>query len=93
VDCATSIGRPTVERREHADRGWSSLRHSVGGFEEHVLCRQIAGEHHSDMAAAIATIKAAGIEDKDIGKTGFNVNPIYLPERQLIPEQPAKINS
>jgi uncharacterized protein YggE len=45
----------------------------------------------SDMAAVIATIKAAGIEDKDIGNTGFNLNPIYPPERQPNPEQPTKI--
>ena len=45
----------------------------------------------SDMAAVIATIKAAGIEDKDIGNTGFNLNPIYPPERQPNLEQPAKI--
>jgi uncharacterized protein YggE len=45
----------------------------------------------SDMAAVIATIKAAGIEDKDVGNTGFNLNPIYPPERQPNPEQPVKI--
>ena len=45
----------------------------------------------SDMAAVIATIKAAGIEDKNIGNTGFDLNPIYPPERQSNPEQPAKI--
>jgi uncharacterized protein len=45
----------------------------------------------SDMASVIATIKSAGIEDKDIGTSGFNVNPIYPPERQQNPDEPAKI--
>src|SRR5437588_3264364 len=35
----------------------------------------------SDMAAVIAIIKAAGVADKDIGTSGFNVSPVYPPER------------
>ena len=34
----------------------------------------------SDMSAAIATIKAAGVAEKDIGTSGFYVNPIYPPD-------------
>src|ERR1700730_7654324 len=45
----------------------------------------------SDMASVIATIKAAGVEDKDIGTSGFTVSPIYPPEREQNPDQPAKI--
>jgi uncharacterized protein YggE len=45
----------------------------------------------SDMAAVIATIKAAGVEDKDIGTSGFNVSPIYPPVREQNQDQPAKI--
>ena len=45
----------------------------------------------SDMAAVIAIIKAAGVADKDIGTSGFNVSPVYPPEREQNADQPAKI--
>ena len=45
----------------------------------------------SDMAAVIASIRAAGIEDKDIGTSGFNVNPVYPPERAPNASEPGKI--
>lgn len=45
----------------------------------------------SDMGAVIATIKAAGVEDKDVGTSGFSVSPIYPPEREQNADQPAKI--
>ena len=45
----------------------------------------------SDMNAAIATIRAAGVAEKDIGTSGFYVNPIYPPERDQNPDQPPKI--
>jgi uncharacterized protein YggE len=45
----------------------------------------------SDMAAVIAAIKAAGIEDRDVGTTGFGVSPVYPLEREASGDQPAKV--
>jgi len=45
----------------------------------------------ADMAAVIATIKAAGIDDKDIGTSGFSVSPVYPPEREQSADQQPKI--
>jgi uncharacterized protein YggE len=45
----------------------------------------------TDMQTVIATIKAAGIEDKDIGTSGFNVTPLYPPEREQNSDQQTKI--
>jgi uncharacterized protein YggE len=44
-----------------------------------------------DMNEVIAAMKAAGIADKDIGTSGFYVNPIYPPEREQ--GQPQKVQS
>ena len=64
---------------------------TIGVISNGHTAQAALASNSSDMAAVIATIKAAGIEDKDIGNTGFNLNPIYPPERQPNPEQPAKI--
>jgi len=45
----------------------------------------------ADMAAVIGTIKTAGVDDKDIGTSGFSVSPVYPPEREQGADQPAKI--
>jgi uncharacterized protein YggE len=45
----------------------------------------------SDMTAVIATIKGAGVAEKDIATSGFYVNPIYPPERDQNPDQPSKV--
>jgi uncharacterized protein len=45
----------------------------------------------SDMNAVLAAVKAAGVAEKDIGTSGFYVNPIYPPEREQNPDQPSKI--
>ena len=64
---------------------------TIGVISSAHTAQAALASNSSDIAAVIATIKAAGIEDKDIGNTGFNLNPIYPPERQPNPEQPAKI--
>ena len=63
---------------------------TIGVISNGHTAQAALASNSSDMAAVIATIKAAGIEDS-IGNTGFNLNPIYPPERQPNPEQPAKI--
>jgi uncharacterized protein YggE len=64
---------------------------TIGVISNAHTAQAALASNSSDMAAVIATIKAAGIEDKDIGNTGFNLNPIYPPERRPSPEQPVKI--
>jgi uncharacterized protein YggE len=64
---------------------------TIGVISSAHTAQAALASNSSDIAAVIATIKAAGIEDKDIGNTGFNVNPIYPPKRQPNPEQPTKI--
>jgi uncharacterized protein YggE len=44
-----------------------------------------------DMNAAIEAIKAAGVAEKDIGTSGFNVSPIYAPRPDNQPDAPAKV--
>jgi uncharacterized protein YggE len=44
-----------------------------------------------DMNAAIEAIKKAGIAEKDIGTSGFNVSPIYAPRPDNRPDDPAKV--
>ena len=64
---------------------------TIGVISNAHTAQAALASNSSDMAAVIATIKAAGIEDKDIGNTGFNLNPIYPLERQPNAEHPAKI--
>jgi hypothetical protein len=45
----------------------------------------------SDMNAVLVAVKEAGVAEKDIGTSGFYVNPIYPPERDQNPDQPSKI--
>src|SRR5204862_1533130 len=45
----------------------------------------------SDMNAVLAAVKAAGVAEKDVGTSGFYVNPIYPPERDQNPDQPSKV--
>jgi uncharacterized protein YggE len=44
-----------------------------------------------DMNAAIEAIKAAGVAEKDIGTSGFNVSPIYAPRPDNQPDAPARV--
>jgi uncharacterized protein YggE len=43
------------------------------------------------MNAAIEAIKAAGVAEKDIGTSGFNVSPIYAPRPDNQPDAPARV--
>jgi uncharacterized protein YggE len=44
-----------------------------------------------DMNAAIEAIKAAGVAEKDIGTSGFNVSPVYAPRPDNQPDAPARV--
>jgi len=44
-----------------------------------------------DMNTAIEAIKKAGIAEKDIGTTGFNVSPVYARQPDNQPDEPAKV--
>jgi uncharacterized protein YggE len=44
-----------------------------------------------DMNAAIEAIRGAGIAEKDIATSGFNINPIYAPRPDNRPDEPAKV--
>jgi len=45
----------------------------------------------TDMNAAIAAIKAAGVAEKDIGTSGFNISPVYARQPDNQPDEPAKV--
>lgn len=47
--------------------------------------------NRKDMNAAIEAIRKAGVADKDIGTSGFNVSPIYAPRPDNQPDAPAKV--
>jgi uncharacterized protein YggE len=42
-------------------------------------------QNNNNMQAVLAAIKAAGIEDKDVGTAGLNVSPTYAPDRDPNP--------
>lgn len=64
---------------------------SIGVVSNGRTAQAALASNASDMSTVIATIKAAGVADKDIGTSGFNVNPSYPPERDQNPDQPSKI--
>jgi uncharacterized protein YggE len=49
-------------------------------------------QNSTDLAAAIAVIKGAGIADKDIGTSGFSIYPVYATNSDGSQVQPAKIS-
>jgi uncharacterized protein YggE len=50
---------------------------TLGVVSEAKTAADALAQNSKDMAAAIAAIKAAGVAEKDIATTGFNVGPIY----------------
>jgi uncharacterized protein YggE len=50
---------------------------TLGVVSEAKTAREALDANNADIAKVIDAIKAAGIADKDIGTTGFNVGPVY----------------
>ncbi len=49
-------------------------------------------DNSQNLNAALAAIKAAGVADKDVGTSGFSINPVYQPLRDAGPDAgPPKI--
>lgn len=44
-----------------------------------------------DMNAAIAAIKGAGVAEKDISTSGFNISPVYARQPDNQPDEPTKV--
>ncbi len=45
-------------------------------------------QNSKDLNAALAAIKVAGVDDKDVGTSGLSIDPIYEPLRDAAPDAP-----
>lgn len=63
---------------------------SFGVVEEAKTAREALDANSASMAAILKAMKEAGIEDKDLQTSGFNIQPRYFyPKRKANGEQPA----
>jgi uncharacterized protein YggE len=50
---------------------------SIGVTNRNAKASEALSANSTDTARVIATVQAAGVDDKDIGTSGFSVNPVY----------------
>lgn len=50
---------------------------SIGVVSEGATARAALDANSADMTKVIDSVRAAGVEERDIGTTGFNIDPVY----------------
>jgi uncharacterized protein len=58
---------------------------SIGVTNRAASASEALDANNADTARVIATIQGAGVDDKDIGTSGFSVNPVYEPVTDSTP--------